>query len=68
VRIWSHFERGGEAAPMGADKPGGEASGELLTFTPVLWGLRRGLGFGIGIWDWGRGPGRDSGKEKRNGK
>jgi len=26
-RIWSHFERGGEAAPMAADKPGSEDSG-----------------------------------------
>jgi hypothetical protein len=30
ARIWEHFERGGEAAPMEADKPEGESSGEFL--------------------------------------
>lgn len=26
-RVWEHFERGGEAAPVAADKPGDEDSG-----------------------------------------
>ncbi|KAI1608536.1 hypothetical protein EDD37DRAFT_171438 [Exophiala viscosa] len=27
-RIWEHYERGGDAAPKAADKPGGKNSGE----------------------------------------
>jgi catechol 2,3-dioxygenase-like lactoylglutathione lyase family enzyme len=27
-KIWAHFEKGGKAAPMAADKPGAEDSGE----------------------------------------
>ena len=29
TRIHEHFERGGDSAPKGADKPGAENSGEL---------------------------------------
>ena len=32
VRIWECFEAGGEAAPLEADRPGGVASGMLLSY------------------------------------
>jgi hypothetical protein len=32
VRIWEHFEVGGEAAPLEADRPGGVASGMFSFF------------------------------------
>ena len=37
VRIWEHFERGGEAAPLEADRPGGGASGmSAISFGVLL--------------------------------
>lgn len=32
ARIYAHFEQGGEAAPLEADKPGGASSGMYLLF------------------------------------
>ena len=36
VRIWKHFEDGGEAAPLEADRPGGVASGELVFLQSIV--------------------------------
>jgi hypothetical protein len=43
-RIWSHFERGGGAAPMAADRPGGENSGEFCSYSYFY--------FYFGFSDW----------------
>lgn len=37
-RIWEHFERGGEAAPKEADKPGAASSGMCCPF--FIFGMR----------------------------
>lgn len=39
VRIWKHFEDGGEAAPLEADRPGGVASGELFFLQSIVLSL-----------------------------
>lgn len=38
ARIWAHFERGGEGAPVQADKPGDVNSGEHPT--GGVWAFR----------------------------
>ena len=35
-RVWNHFERGGEAAPKEADKPGSASPGEFMGFALFL--------------------------------